>query len=325
MKNKVLIIRLSSFGDIVQCMSVLDSLTGESFDAEVHWLVRSDLLDVPGLSKKVSKVWAFDRKDGLLGLIKLGLKLRGQGFTHIYDAHSSMRSRILCSLLRPLCLGPKLARRSKERFKRFLLFSLGINKFPKPFKGMLSYHRPIEKWGIDPRESFSDSWSFSGGKEFEGIALAPSAAWEMKRWPLEHWKNLIRELPEQKFVVLGGPGDSFCKELEEVDSSRVKNLAGKLSLAESCELVSKAPLLVSADTGLIHVADLLGKKGISLMGPTAFGFATNKNIKTLELDLECRPCTKDGRGNCSQEVYQKCMVELTPEFVARAVREQLEN
>ncbi len=301
-------------------MSVLESLNGEPFNAEVHWVVRSDLKSVPALSSKVHKAWDFDRKDGLLGLIKLGFELRKEGFSHIYDAHSSMRSRILCSILRPFCLGPRLARRSKERIKRILLFSFGINKFPKPFKGMISYHRPIEKWGIKSKETFKDIWNFENHNNFEGIALAPSAAWEMKRWPIDHWKNLIRLLPDQKFVVLGGPGDQFCQELEEVDSSRVKNLAGKLSLAESCELVSKAPLLVSADTGLIHVADLLGNKGISLMGPTAFGFATNKNIKTLELELPCRPCTKDGRGTCSQDVYQRCMVELSPEMVVNEIQ-----
>lgn len=316
MKNKVLIIRLSSFGDIVQCMSVLDSLTREPLGAEVHWLVRSDLKGVPGLSSRVSKVWSFNRKDGLVGWIKLAFELRKEGFTHIYDAHASLRSRILNLILRPLGLGPNFTRRSKDRIKRILLFSFGINKFPKPFKGMCSYHEPLEKWGIEKKDQFRDDWSFSEKLPYEGIALAPSAAWEMKRWPMEHWKNLINLMPEQKFLVLGGPADTFCQDLEDMDPTRVTNLAGKLTLTESCQLVAESPLLISADTGLIHVADLLGNKGISLIGPTAFGFATNSNIKTLEIDLDCRPCTKDGRGSCSQEVYQRCMVELTPEMVA---------
>ena len=140
MKNKVLIIRLSSFGDIVQCMGVLDSLTQGPLKAEVDWLARQDLAEVPALSSKVHKVWSFDRKEGLLGWIQLGLKLRSESYTHIYDAHSSLRSRILCFILRPFGLGPRFVRRSKERLKRILLFKFRVNKFPNPFKGMISYH-----------------------------------------------------------------------------------------------------------------------------------------------------------------------------------------
>jgi heptosyltransferase-2 len=319
MKNKVLIIRLSSFGDIVQCMGVLDSLTQGPLKAEVDWLARQDLAEVPALSSKVHKVWSFDRKEGLLGWIQLGLKLRSESYTHIYDAHSSLRSRILCFILRPFGLGPRFVRRSKERLKRILLFKFRVNKFPNPFKGMISYHEPLETWGIPKALSFKDEWIFKDKLPFEGIVLAPSAAWEMKRWPMEHWKKLIELLNDKKFLVLGGPGDDFCQELEDLDPSRVINLAGKLSYKESCQLVAQSKLLISGDTGMIHVADLLGVKGISLIGPTAFGFATNSNIKTLEIDLECRPCTKDGRGGCTQSVYKKCLVDIKPEVVALAV------
>ncbi|MFT6071241.1 MAG: heptosyltransferase-2 [Bacteriovoracaceae bacterium] len=317
MKNKVLIIRLSSFGDIVQCMAVLDSLTQEPLEAEVDWLAREDLAEVPALSPKVNKVWSFNRKEGLLGWIKLGLKLRDESYTHIYDAHSSLRSRILCFILRPFGIGPQFVRRSKERIKRILLFKFRVNKFPNPFRGMISYHKPLESFGINPRTSFRDSFVTEERLPYEGILLAPSAAWEMKRWPMEHFKKLIEIMHDKKFVILGGPADHFCQELEDIDPNRVTNLAGKLTYKESCQLVAQSTLLISGDTGMIHVADLLGVNGISLVGPTAFGFATNDNIKTLEVDLECRPCTKDGRGECSQAVYKKCLVDITPELVAK--------
>ena len=153
-------------------------------------------------------------------------------------------------------------------------------------------------------------------KDEKTIILVPSAAWEMKRWPLPLWKKLISIMPDYKFVVLGGKEDHFCEELKEIDPARVENLAGKLSLVESCAMISKSELVISADTGLLHVADVMGVKALSLMGPTAFGFTTGKQIITMEVDLPCRPCTKDGRGSCSQDVYQKCMVDITPEKVA---------
>ena len=138
----------------------------------------------------------------------------------------------------------------------------------------------------------------------------------MKRWPLEHWKTLITIMPNARFIVLGGKEDLFCQELTDIDPVRVLNLAGKLSLIESCKLVQISELVISADTGLLHVADVLGVKGISLMGPTAFGFTISSLIKTLEVDLPCRPCSKDGSGSCSQKTYQLCMVNINPAMVA---------
>lgn len=323
MSNKILIIRFSSFGDIVQCMSTLSPIKKE-LGGEIHWVARSDMSSILKLTPLVDKIWSFDRSSGMLGLIKLGLELRKEGFTHIYDAHSNLRSRILSLLL----LGTPLIRRSKERWKRFLLFKLRKNTYSWPYKGVLSYLAPLEKWSIQNTSNLEiQKWNFEEVElptDFEvgPILLAPSAAWEMKRWPLEHWKELIRLNPSLRFNILGGPSDTFCQELEDIDPKRVKNFAGKMSLIQSCMAVGKSSFIISADTGLVHVADHLGVKGISLIGPTAFGFATGEHIETLSVELNCRPCTKDGRGKCSQDVWRKCMVDITPAKVTQSLSSQ---
>jgi heptosyltransferase-2 len=320
MSNKVLIIRFSSFGDIVQCMSTLSPIK-KKLSGEIHWVARSDMSSILDLTPLVDKVWSFERSSGMLGLLKLGMNLRKEGYTHIYDAHSNLRSRILSLML----LGTPLIRRSKERWKRFLLFKLRKNTFSWPYKGVLSYLAPLANWSVENTTNLEiQKWNFKNislPDDFEvgPVLLAPSAAWEMKRWPLEHWKELIKLNPKLKFNVLGGPSDYFCQELEDLAPDRVKNFAGKMSLIQSCMAVGKSPFIVSADTGLIHVADHLGVKGISLIGPTAFGFATGEHIETLSVDLECRPCTKDGRGKCSQDVWRKCMVDITPKRVTQSL------
>lgn len=335
-KNKVLIIRFSSFGDIVQCSSVIESIY-QTFD-EIHWATRSDFKSLVGLNAHLAKIWSFDKKEGLFGLIKFALELRSENFTHVYDAHNNMRSNILKLFLMTRWKRPILAIRSKERVKRILLFQFKINKFPNPFIGINSFRAPLKKWGVlKTQEAKLVSWNFpSSTKEKmqalklslagvgQMVVLVPSAAWEMKRWPLEHWKNLIKLMPSTRFVILGGKEDaSFCQELAEIDLTRVHHLAGKLSLIESSQMVELASLVISADTGLLHVADVLGIKALSLMGPTAFGFTLSPLITTMDVDLLCRPCTKDGRGKCSQSVYQRCMVEITPSRVASVAQDLL--
>ncbi|PID89160.1 MAG: glycosyl transferase 9, partial [Bacteroidia bacterium] len=224
---------------------------------------------------------------------------------------------------------------SKERFKRILLFKFRINKFPKPFRGMVSFQKPLHKIDITEFPMEVPKWKFpqQSKEKLVGIVpepledyicLVPSAAWELKRWDVAYWKELILQLHDRKFLVIGGPADDFCEEIAAVAPERAISLAGKTSLMDSCYVVHETALTISADTGFIHAADLFGKKGIFLAGPTAFGYPTGKQIAILEKEMPCRPCTKDGRGKCSQKINKECLMALTPQLVAKKVRELIE-
>lgn len=320
--KKILVVRFSSFGDIVQASSCVGPLKEIFPHSQLHWVTRSDMSDFVACVPGVDKIWSFDRKTGLLGLIRLAFSLRRERYSHLYDAHSNTRSFVLCLFLRFFRI-LHFKRRSKERWKRFCLFTLKINKFPKPYRGSHSYLSPLKEWGVEQEKFLTQKWIFEQKIQDKvdalvaptDILLVPSAAWEMKRWPLSSWKELIQKSSDKRFIVLGGPQDHFCQELEDLAPNRVKNLAGKLTLSESCYAVDRAYASVSADTGLLHVADVLGKKAIALIGPTAFGFPSSELVKILEVELSCRPCTKDGRGKCTQSVYQKCMVDISADRV----------
>lgn len=331
--KKFLIIRLSSIGDIIQCMPTVDAIKNKYPNSEIHWIARKDMSSFLAMDKRIDKIWGFDRKEGFSGLIKLGKELKKENFDFIYDAHSNIRSNILRLILLPFYkkifgLNPKFTLRSKERFKRILLFKFGINKFQWPFKGRESYLSPLKKWGFKDFSLHYDDWYFPNdyNKKFSDIlsedkliTLVPSANWEMKRWPVSHWKKLIEILPEYKFLILAGPTDDFCKDIEAVAPSRVNNLAGRTSLLESCYIVSKSNIVVSADTGFMHAADLFKTKCFALIGPTAFGFPSGESVKVVSKNMPCSPCTKDGRGKCKQNVWQKCMVDIKPEDIAKEI------
>lgn len=321
MVKKLLIIRFSSFGDIVHCRSILKPLKEQGVE-HISWLVRKDLAGALEQETFLNHRIEFDRKLGLWGLIKLAFTLRKEKYDVIYDAHNNVRSFFIRFITG---LGsPQVIVRPKERWKRFLLFKYRINKFPKPFRGMVSYWKPIKNalgmkgslspypWPIEPED-----WQ---REKLKGrIVLVPATAWPMKSWPVENWKKLIKILGKEEFVILGGPADHFCKDIEAVAPDRVENWAGMYNLKESCALAAHADYIVTADTGLQQVADLAGRKGISLIGPTAFGYPTMGTLKVLEANLPCRPCSKDGSGGCSRKIYQECMTLLTPEMVAQEI------
>lgn len=329
MTPKFLIIRFSSIGDIIQCMDVVNGIKNHFPEAEIHWIARKDMASFLAMDKRISRIWAFDKKEGLKGLLKIAELLKKENFDYIYDAHSNIRSNVLKFKLRSLFRKqPDIVLRRKERGKRFLLFKLGINRFPWPFRGRISYQKPLSRWGITDFSSTYQDWHFP--KEFDTkfagviaprtITLVPSANWQKKRWPIEHWQALIQLLPNYHFILLAGPADSFCEDIKNTAPNRVRNLAGKTSLLESCYLVLHSRLVISADTGFLHAADLFKTPALALMGPTAFGFPTGENSTILEVALPCRPCSKDGSGKCKLPCYQKCMTDITPQRVASEAR-----
>jgi len=333
---KILIIRFSSFGDVLQSLSIAGRL-GESFPgAEIHWVTRAEFVPLLQGHPHIKKVWSVGKGAGFKDVLNLGRHLREERFTHIYDAHNNLRSHLLGWMLNGFLAWRvwtgrhKFLRRSIYRWKRFLLFRFRYNLFPKPFSGQFALLEPLAAWSIPaeappPPQLFLDAAAQAGPPQWpagltEFVALAPSAAFALKRWPMEHWKALVGMFPQTQFVVLGGPEDVFLQELAEAFPGRVYNLAGQLSLLESAAVVARAHALVSNDTGLMHVAEQVGKPCLALMGPAPFGFPSRALTTIFELDLACRPCSKHGQGPCINPEFQKCLRDIRPSTVADALR-----
>lgn len=321
----LLIVRFSSFGDIVQCLSVTKAAKETGEYSKVYWVTKEEFRSLVQSSESVDQVFSLPKTGKLRDLFQLALSLKGTSFDVLYDAHQNVRSRIFqffIYLTHAKRFSIRRIRRKKERIKRWLLFKWRINLLPNPYRGMISYLSPLKLC----LEDLTQSLNFLSDEDFlslkrrepilekDYICIAPSAAWPMKTWPIGHWEKLLELAKNYQVIILGGPRDQFCQDLAK-HFPHAHNLAGQLSLMESCEVVKRAKCLVSADTGLMHVGDLTGTKTLALIGPTAFGFPTHPHVKTLSVDLPCRPCTKDGRGKCSRKIYQECMVQIAPERV----------
>lgn len=344
-RAKCLVIRFSSIGDILQAMAALPPLEGAGL--EVHWLARADLADLPRLSPRAARVWALDRKEGLVGLVRLALRLRRERYERVYDAHGSLRSlvvRLVVGFPFVSAGAPRLLTRPKRRWRRFLLLRLRrMDALPRPFRAARSYAEPLAAWslagaarpaGADepapadrrPALDFARVVPAPRRREIERlhggkVVLAPGAARPMKAWPAAHWRALADAWPDpSELAVLGGPHDAELGAAVAPEGGPAANLAGRLTLAENCLVVSLARLVLAADTGLVHAADLMERPGIVLMGPTALGFPSNGTVRVLGAPLPCRPCSTDGRGRCSQRVWRRCMEDIRPEAVLREMR-----
>ncbi len=144
------------------------------------------------------------------------------------------------------------------------------------------------------------------------IALIPGSENEpLKRWPVSGWRALIEGLPKERFVVLGTAGDlPIARAVSEgFDPARVENLAGKTDLPGLAARLRGCRLLVTNDTGGMHLANSTGVPLVALFGPTN-PFRTGPVFAAPCTILQPPGCPPTGGGS---------LADLTPETVIAAV------
>ncbi len=146
------------------------------------------------------------------------------------------------------------------------------------------------------------------------LALCPGAEYgDAKRWPSEHYAQVAKSCLERGWQVwlFGSPKDAeVAAGINRLASGRCIDLTGKTSLTEAVDLLSLADIVVSNDSGLMHVAAALDKKLIALYGSSDPGFTPplNSHAHILRLDLECSPCFQ---RDCPLG-HKRCLVDLSP-------------
>ena len=165
------------------------------------------------------------------------------------------------------------------------------------------------------------------------VGCVIGGSYNTKKLPVAKWQEFCRLIP-YPVILLGGPedrGDGL--EIAEQDTIKIYNSCGKFNLTESAELVKHARVIVSNDTGLMHVAAAFQKPVISLWGNTSpemgmfpyYGFNNLKervapqSVIMENTKLGCHPCSKLGYNKCPKKHF-KCMNDLDMVFAVEQVK-----
>jgi heptosyltransferase I len=160
------------------------------------------------------------------------------------------------------------------------------------------------------------------------LVLQPGARWLNKRWPVEYFAELVRQLPaafpEFKFAILGGDSDrELGAAIAQAAPQRCLDLTGKISLPEMVEWIRLSDLMISNDTGPMHVAAALGRPLVAIFGPTEprrtgpYGHLAS----ALQAGLPCVPCME---SRCSYAKPVECLRMISPGAVLEQARLQLQ-
>jgi len=330
-----LILKPSSLGDVIQALPVLRLLKLHFRGAEIYWWIDSALAPLLEGDPDLAGIIRFHRQRWKSPLhwpevFQSVRATRAHRFDLVIDLQGLFRSALFAWFAR----GKKLAGLDDGREGANGFYDLAVprkNYFTHAVDWYLAVLTaldvPVHKnftWLPENKKIAGDvikKWPDLKLKAEDSklIFLQPGARWENKRWPAEHFAALVRVLekkfPSARFVVVGGGDDlPFGDKISAAAPDKVMNLCGRTSLPEMVELLRLGDLLVTNDTGPMHVAAALGKPVVALFGPTEARrtgpYGQLENV--LRIPLPCAPCMS---ATCGFSKPQECLRALPPEMV----------
>lgn len=233
----------------------------------------------------------------------------------VADMHSVIRSVYIRAAM--LFKGAKIASIHKGRTDKRQLTKGNIHH---PLKHTtVRYAEVFAALGL-PIEMPTNTCSGEG----QGIGIAPFAAHQGKIYPTERMERVIELLSQsgERIVLFGGGKKE--KEILNAWAAKypnVQSVAGLLTMQEELELMRNLRVMVTMDSGNMHLASLVGTRVVSIWGATHpyagfLGFGQNEN-DCIQRDLPCRPCSIYGNKPCKFGDY-RCM-DITPEEVVNKI------
>lgn len=325
-REKILIIRLSSLGDILLTTPIIRTLKNTYPASKINFLLKQKYNDVLVKNPNLSKIFLYkSEKDGFEQLLKA---MNQEKFDFVIDLQNNLRSyKIRQNLKVP---GVKF---HKNSYKKFLLVNFKINFLKNALQIPERYAKSIQNleldaFGLDLFTDKSPSEKLNGADSY--IGFAPGSRHFTKMWPKEYFVELGEKLLNigYKIVLIGGKSDiKVCDEIYS-NLKHAINLCNDNDLLQTAADMKKLKLLVCNDSGMMHVASAVKIPVAVIFGSSVkeFGFTPyrNKNLILENNSLFCRPCSHIGRERCPKGHF-KCMLDITPDFAFNEIINFIES
>jgi len=324
--------RLSSIGDILLATPFIRQVRIAFPKARIDFVIKKEFYPLIRFNPHLNKIYSYDKKTGMKGLERLSQSLSEQKYDLVFDLHNNFRTRYLVSKIK--------VRQSfkihKDKIKRALLVYLKLNTYktvttiPQRYLavgqsvGVKDDDNGLEIFWKDSIELEANNILQRHRSQNKFIVLAAGAAHYTKRWPIDKYMKLAEKILAHSNASIVIMGNEKEREMLSslVISPRIINLAGKVSLLLAAVILGKAHVVVSNDTGLMHMATAVNTPVVAIFGSTVkeLGFFPYKGISVVHevQNLWCRPCSHIGRKKCPLGHF-KCMLNIEEDDVFASV------
>lgn len=325
---KFLIIRFSSIGDIVLTSPVIRCLRKKYPDSAIHYLTKQSFASIVLTNHYLTKVHIL--KDDLEEVIE---ELRIENFDYIIDLHHNLRTLRVKQALQNV----KSFSFNKLNIQKWVFVNFKLNVMPG--KHIVDrYMETVKSLGVENDEQGLDYFIHQKDTVAQSdipishlhgyVGIVIGAAHNTKKLPVHKLKELCAKITHP-IILLGGKEDYLnAAEIAAVDTVKIYNACGKYNLGESADLVRRSKLIITHDTGLMHIAAAFKKNIISIWGNTvpSFGMYPYKSPhKIFDVKkLWCRPCSKIGYNKCPLGHF-KCMEKISIDAIVDHVNILLRN
>lgn len=341
--KRILIIRLSSLGDVILTTPVIAALKAKFPHSELFFLTKARYGDLLRNDPRISSLVEFDpagKDRGLSGFMSLISELRSHDFDLLVDLHSNLRS----FLVRHLVKSRIKLKYNKRWLSRFLMVHFKFLK-TRPVSTVNSYLEVLKQLNVNTTENrilvflnpedvdFSDHFLLEQQVKKDDIVVGvhPGAKWETKKWDGGKFARVCQGLVDKlgcTIMLLGDAGEAKLVEEvgKDIPAERLVKAVG-LPLRKVMSLIKRCDCFITNDSGPMHIASALGVPVVAIFGPThpKLGFAPvgSRNV-VLCADVKCSPCSLHGEKRCSKK-SRFCMDLIEPDMVIEAVERLLKE
>lgn len=324
-KIKFLILRFSSIGDIVLTTPVVRNLKNQVEDAEIHYLTKPQFAAILKHNPNIDKVHVLKKsfKETLHDL-------KHEHFDYIIDLHRNIRTARFKNRLKIISFSF-----DKLNWGKWLLVNFKKNKLPdvhivdRYMETLKVFDVTNDNLGLDyfiPKEDEVDVTTISEDLNQGYVGVVVGAHHNTKKLTKEKLIAICKKI-DKPIVLLGGPDNKEeAEEVKSVINKNIYNACGAYNINQSASLVKQANVILTPDTGLMHIASAFKKKIVSVWGNTVpeFGmypYLPNPESEIVEVkDLNCRPCSKIGFTECPKKHF-KCINDLDEGYIAARIKD----
>jgi lipopolysaccharide heptosyltransferase II len=345
LKQSILVVLTAGIGDLVLASKSIRAIRNGFPDADIHLLTSTEAAPIAQNYNYLDHVWAFPiremrkSKRYVLNILKLMLKFRKIEFTiavNLFEVGSWLGAAKMGLIFLFLTARAKIGHNNKG-FGIFLTERVPPEKFQSRHRvdammdiALLAGGIP-DKMGIDVfwDKGCEKKWNYLFEKPSPHpneiiVGINPGGDWQSKRWSTDNFAIVADKIIEEfnsKIILLGGPGEeNIGREIQQKMKNSAVNLSGKLELSDLAYIISRFDLLITNDSGPMHIGAATKTPLVAIFGPgdpvLVRPYTSQKLYRQAYKGFDCQPCNNKrcARPICldmitPEEVYEKC-VEL---------------